>query len=222
MGVIRRSKDFVSIDRDVSLDPVAVAASPSGRLRPLGTILPDQISSRGVQRLNDAARVRQVHDAVVDKWRSFLSAGVVHRPGPGELKLLDVPRVDLIERAVPPGVVGAPPVEPIARSGVAQHGLGYRAEILHLCREPKARQQNADGNRKNESPRHRAVLLTDAVRAYHTHKLPPFWECSGSKEHTAPHNRWLIRHPRSCYTLTSEWPTNRPPSAVHFKSTDLL
>src|SRR5712691_11899474 len=159
MGVTRRSEYLVSVDRDVSLDPVAFA-SPSGRLCPPRTIFPKQISRRSVQRLNDAVRVRQVHNPVVDKWRSLLSARVVHRPGPGELKSLDVPRVDLIERAVPPRVVGASPVEPIAWRGVAQHGLGDRAEIFHLCREPEARQQNADKNRKNESPCHRADLLT--------------------------------------------------------------
>src|SRR5216683_63977 len=134
MSISRRSEYLVSVDRDVSLDTVAFA-SPSGRLCPPRTIFPKQISRRSVQRLNDAVWIRQIHDPLVDKWRSLLSARVVHRPGPGELKSLDVPRVDLIKRAVPPRVVGAPPVEPIARSGVAHHGLGDRAEVLHLRRE---------------------------------------------------------------------------------------
>src|SRR5712691_7088848 len=137
MSITRRSEYLVSVDRDVSLDPVAFAACLTGRLRPFGAKLPDQVSGRSVQRLNDAVWIRQIHDPLVDKWRSLLSARVVHRPGPGELKSLDVPRVDLIKRAVPPRVVGAPPVEPIARSGVAQHGLGDWAEVLHLRREPR-------------------------------------------------------------------------------------
>src|ERR1700674_3084032 len=137
MSISRRSEYLVSVDRDVSLDAVALAAGTSGRLCPLRTIFPKQVSRRGVQRLNDAVRVRQIHDPVVDKWRSLLSACVFHRPRPSELKSLDVPRIDLIERAVPPRVVGAPPVKPIARSGIAQHGLGDRAEVLHLRREPR-------------------------------------------------------------------------------------
>src|SRR6266853_1646872 len=151
MGVTRRSEYLVSVDRDVSLDPVAFA-SPSGRLCPPRTIFPKQISRRSVQRLNDAVRVRQVHNPVVDKWRSLLSACVIHRPRPSELKSLYIPCVDLIKRAVTPRVVGTPPVEPISSSGIAKHGLGDRAEIFHLRLEPQARQQNADRNRKKESP----------------------------------------------------------------------
>src|ERR1700739_3616300 len=145
MSIACRSEYFVSVDRDVSLNPVALAACPCR------AVFPKQVSRRGVQRLDDPVRVRQVHGPVVDKRRSLLSACVIHRPRPSELKSLYVPRVDLIERAVPPRVVGTPPVEPIARSGIAQHGLGDRVEIFNLRLEPQARPQNADPNRKKES-----------------------------------------------------------------------
>src|SRR6267143_5067410 len=94
MSIARRSEYFISVDRDVSLDPVALAASPCR------AVFPKQVSRRGVQRLDAAVRVRQIHDPVVDKWRSLLSACVIHRPRPSELKSLYIPCVDLIKRAV--------------------------------------------------------------------------------------------------------------------------
>src|SRR5229473_1920148 len=165
MSITRRSEYLVSVDRDVSLDPVAFA-SPSGRLCPPRTIFPKQISRRSVQRLNDAVRVRQVHNPVVDNWRSFLSAWVIHRPRPRELKSLDVPRVDLIKRAVPPRVVGSPPVEPIARSGVAQHGLGDWAEVLHLRREPRTPYEYGDQDRNREFQPHNLLLKSNSAPWY--------------------------------------------------------
>src|ERR1700693_727484 len=158
MSITRRSEDLVSVDRYVSLDAVALAAGNSGRLCPLGTIFPKQVSRRGVQRLNDAVRVRQGHNPVVDEWRCFLSARVIHRPRPRELKSLDVPRVDLIKRAVPPRVVGAPPVDPIARSGVAQHGLSDGAEVLHLRREPRTPYEYGDQDWNREFQPHNLLL----------------------------------------------------------------
>src|SRR5439155_5316963 len=90
MRVIRRSEDLVSIDGDVSLDASTFVSTSAGRplretrdgglfcatatrggcacLRHLVAIFPDQVSSYAVQRLNNATRVRQVHDAVVDEW----------------------------------------------------------------------------------------------------------------------------------------------------------
>ena len=121
-----------------------------------GAIFPDQVSGRRVQRLNDAARVRQVHDAVVHEWRRLLRTRIVHRPGPGELKLLDVLPVDLIERAVAPRVVGASPVQPVAGRRVAQHGFGDRAELPHLTVQPKASHQHRYGNRNDEAHPHTA------------------------------------------------------------------
>ncbi len=41
-----------------------------------GAILPDQIAGCGIERLNDAARIRQIHDAVVDERRSACCAPV--------------------------------------------------------------------------------------------------------------------------------------------------
>src|ERR1700693_3469272 len=99
MSISRRSEDLVSVDRDVSLDAVALAAGTCGRLCPLRTIFPKQVSCRGVQRLDDAVRVRQVHDPVIAETRCLLCPRVMHRTLPAELKSLDVPRVDLIKRA---------------------------------------------------------------------------------------------------------------------------
>src|ERR1700722_11710354 len=168
MRVIRGSEDPVSVDRDVPLNPsasVGIAATAGGggplceardygllrtaagsgrsrlghsRLVHSRTILPEQISRGGVQSLNDAAWAGQVQYAVIDQRCRLLRPGVVYCPGPGELKLLDLLAVDLIERAVAPGAIRAPPVQPVAGSGVAQHGFGHRVEVFHLRPEPEA------------------------------------------------------------------------------------
>ena len=166
MRVIRRSEDLVSIDGDVSLDASTFVSTSAGRplretrdgglfcatatrggcacLRHLGAILPDQVSSYAVQRLNNATRVRQVHDAVVDEWCRLIRTRIIHRPRPGELKLLHVLPVDLVERAVAPCVIRAPPVQPVAWSRIAQHGLGDGPEVFHLRHEPEAPQEHHD------------------------------------------------------------------------------
>src|SRR5207249_2349073 len=109
-----------------------------------------------VQRLNNAARVGQVQAAVVNQRRRLIRSRVVHRPRPHQLKLLNVLPVDLIERAVAPGVICAPPVQPVAWSRIAQYRLGDRTEVLHLRHEPETSQQHHAGNAKGQSDSHRA------------------------------------------------------------------
>jgi len=93
----------VAEDREVALDAASgVSATGSGTLRETrnvrllsaawsrsrwcrrwsgaGTVLPDQIAGCRIERLNDTARIRQIHDAVVDERRRLLRTGVVHRP----------------------------------------------------------------------------------------------------------------------------------------------
>ena len=136
VSVTGSGKYLVAEDGNISLDTSAGVASLSGLCR-CGTILPDQIPCRSIERLNDASGVWQVHDAVVDKRCGFIRAGIVHRPRPGELKLGHILPVNLIERAVAPCIIGAPPVQPIPRRRIPQHGLGHRAKFFDLREDAK-------------------------------------------------------------------------------------
>jgi hypothetical protein len=166
VGVVGGAEDLVTEDREVALDAASgISASGGGTLRETrnvrllstarsrsrwcrrwrgaGAVLPDQIAGCRIERLNDAARIRQIHDAVVDERRRLLRAGVVHRPRPRQLKLPDVLAGDLIERTVAPGIVGAPPVQPVTRRRIAEHCLRHRTEVLDLRIEQEtARHQN--------------------------------------------------------------------------------
>ena len=93
----------------------------AGRL--VGSVLPDEISGRGVQGLCAAPGNRDVHRAVGHE-RCRLALAIVQSPRPGELKLVNVTRVDLIERAEPPSIQRAAPVRPVGRIGAGEHGVG--------------------------------------------------------------------------------------------------
>ena len=147
MRVVRRPEDFVAEDRNVALDASVARADRHDRVRRrgiVGSVFPEQISGGRVERLNDAARVGKIHDAVVDERRPFLSASIVHRPGPREVKLLDVPAGDLIERAIAPGVVGAAPVRPVARRRIAKRRFGDRLEVFDLRDEPEISEERGE------------------------------------------------------------------------------
>ena len=72
-------KNFVVEDGDIALDPSDDAARWGRSLAFLGLVLPDQISTSGIQRLNNAMWVGQVHDPVVDQRRRLLRP-VFHGP----------------------------------------------------------------------------------------------------------------------------------------------
>ena len=55
----------------------------------------------------------------------------------------DVLTRDLVERAVAPRVVGAPPVQPVAGRRIAQHRLGDRTEVSVLRRQEEARSKGS-------------------------------------------------------------------------------
>ena len=66
-------EDLVTVDGNALLSP----ASPAGPVRvDFRTVFPNQISRRGVERLNDVVGIRQVHDPVVHKRRRLLRAPV--------------------------------------------------------------------------------------------------------------------------------------------------
>ena len=73
-----------------------------------------QVAGRGVERLDLVGIVEDEQHAVMHDRRRLGGAGG-QRPGPGDLQVLDVALVDLVERAVAPAVVGAPPHQPVRR-----------------------------------------------------------------------------------------------------------
>ena len=126
--VLRGDEDPVAPDREIAelVEParqVALQRTP---------VLPDQRAGVGLQRLDDVARVGQVHHAPVDERRRLVHA-VRHRPRPGEAQVADVLRVHPVERAVPLAVVGAPEHQPVARGRIEQHVVRDRFEVLDLA-----------------------------------------------------------------------------------------
>src|SRR5262245_13574083 len=177
MGVAGCREDLVSVDSDVPLNASSITRSRTTlgeagnrclfsatgrrrrwRSRYLRTVLPDQVARRSVKCLNDSPGIRQIHDAVVYQRRRFVLSGVVHRPLPGELKLVDVLFIDFLEWTITPRVVGPPPVEPIAWSRIPQHCLCDRTEILNLRKEPGSPPDRHYRNRKRNSPSHELPL----------------------------------------------------------------
>ena len=93
---------------------LGVAAERVGE-RHVGHRLPDDLARRGVEGGEVAFTRREVHDALVDERRALeLGAGrAVDRLRPGELEVLHVGRVDLVQRRlvlVPEVAAGRQPV----------------------------------------------------------------------------------------------------------------
>ena len=125
--VARRQKDLVLRDRD------AANAAVARRLIRADARFPDEVAGLCVERLDDVARAREIHHAVMDDGRRLIRARVVHRPDPCELQLVDVVAGDLIERAVAPPVIVAAEDEPVARRRILQHLRRHGDVVLHLA-----------------------------------------------------------------------------------------
>ena len=103
-----------------------------GKLAP---VLPQQLAGRGIQGLHRAARVGQIHDAVMNQRRRLLVASL-HRPRPGKTQLPDVLPVDLVERAISRTVVGTAPVQPVGCRRVLKEIVRDRPERSCLNKRP--------------------------------------------------------------------------------------
>ena len=130
--------------------------------------LPDEVARCRVDRL-DAGRAREIHDAVVHERRRLVGARH-HRPRPRKLQLADVGARDLVERAVSPRVLRAPPVEPVCGIRIPQHLFGDELEIPDLClrhgeshAQHDARDRNPDVSREAR-PTSRAECFPDEPR----------------------------------------------------------
>ena len=129
---------------------VTTLAARCGRFIP---VFPQQVAGCGVQRVDDVARVGQVHDAVVHERCRLLSAGF-HRPRPRECQAANRLPVDLAQRAVAPGVVRTPEVQPVARARIAEHGIGDRLELLDLRRSEPSGCEDCGRDRGRKTTSH--------------------------------------------------------------------
>src|SRR5215469_15979844 len=134
MRLIRGREDPVLVNRDVPLDssgsvrltparssgrlcetrdnrllPTRVAGKGGGRSHSWA-VFPNQVAGRGIQSLNNAPRVGQVHDAVVNQRSRLSRTRIVHGPRPCKLQLVHVLPIDLIQWAVAPGIIRATPI----------------------------------------------------------------------------------------------------------------
>ena len=135
VGVVRVHVDLVVVDRDrPRAGAERVVRRPLERL----AVLPDEVTGDGVERLHYVQRTGEIHHAVVDEG-GRLGDTRRHRPRPHEPELVHVVPVDLIEGAVAPAVERSPPVQPIGRIGVREHGVGDRLEGPVLRRRDAAR-----------------------------------------------------------------------------------
>src|SRR5262249_40097326 len=183
--ISRRRKNLVAEDRDVSLNSSAVAGRGTalgeawnrcplsttgrcGRGRPayLWTVLPDQVGGPGIQRLDDAARIGQIHDAVVNQRRGFICACVVHRPRPRELKLICVLPINLIQRTIAPCAIRPSPVQPIAWCRIPPHRLRDRPEFSDLREEPNPSTKRHHADRNSNSRSHKPSFIRVCARFY--------------------------------------------------------
>ncbi len=119
-----------------ALEDQHVAVERDAARRDLGAdvMLPDQVARARVERLHDAARVREIHRAFVHERGGLVRAAVAHRPDPLELQQLRVVGRDLGERAEARRGVVVAQHEPVVGCGIAQHRVRDRREALARCR----------------------------------------------------------------------------------------
>ena len=92
-------------------------------------VFPLQVTSGGINRLNEISRVGHVEGALVDEWRALL-ASLPERPCPRKLKTVHILRGDLVQRAVTPTIERSAPHEPVGGCGVLEHRVGDDHEFV--------------------------------------------------------------------------------------------
>ena len=165
-GVARPQEQLVAVDGEVA------AVRAAQRLGQRAAVLPQQGAGRGVESLDDVAGVGEIHHAVVHEGRRLVAA-VPHRPHPGELQVGDVVTGNLVERAVPPSVVGPTVDQPVVRVGVPQHRVGDGHALRdgpEASRAPRRGARRRDGRRRRSgiAPRRRG----DAPQGHRPRRHP--------------------------------------------------
>ena len=119
---------------------------------------PDHLAGRGVEREHAAVGAGVVEHAVGHERERLQAAGdAARRVHPGDLEVLDVRGVDLVERAVVPALVAAVVGQPVVRVLV---GVLDPARIDREARPGVARddRDDGDGDRRSQTTLHRLAF----------------------------------------------------------------
>ncbi len=120
-------------------------------------VLPKQIAARRVDRLNEIARIGEIHHAAVDERRALLNART-EGSCPDHLQGTDVLAVHFRQGAKAPGVERAPPHEPIGWIGILENTVGNRHELALRLRDHGPRDEK-NGEDQRSLSRHLPIAL---------------------------------------------------------------
>ena len=119
-------------------------------LRQIALVAPALLAARRVQRQQVVVRRGDEHRAVVDHRRRLMAFAHAGGEGPQRLQASDVLGVDLIQRAVALGIVGAPVHQPVLRRRIRQPRIGD-GRILRTSK-PRHDARHDDGERRHRLP----------------------------------------------------------------------
>ena len=123
--------ELVAADREAALGPIE-AWQRGIIIRKIPGKAPEHGAGLRIQSINRLAEVPQEHDSVVNDRRGLIDGpgARIHAVCPGNLEILHARAIDLVQRAVAPTVLCAPPVEPVAWRRIAQHLFGNRRQFV--------------------------------------------------------------------------------------------
>ena len=125
VGVVCGKDELVAVECRVTVGARQVRRV----LDALAPVFPQDGAVRGVHGLDEVACLGKKHDAIVHERGRLLQARL-HGPRPCQTEAAHVGRIDLVERAVPPVVVGTAPHEPLAVRRVEQHVLRHGCVVI--------------------------------------------------------------------------------------------
>ena len=110
----------------------------------VAVVLPDDVAIGGVHGHHVRARRDQIHHSVVNDWNRLRRSGgqSLH---PGDVQLTDIFLVDLFQRAIAPGVVGAAVLQPIAGRRIQEHLVRYGLVVLDHAVRQRRRHEHTRG-----------------------------------------------------------------------------
>ena len=117
------------------------------------SILPQQVTSNRVNRLNHVPWIRHVHHALVHERGPLLQTPIAQRPCPHHAQITDVVSRNLVERAVSPPIESATPHQPVFRCRILQRDIRHWNERVSPLGSGAvdAKHQNHPGQRKNQA-----------------------------------------------------------------------
>jgi len=162
IGIERRTEQTTIEDGDSSIDDTA-ACDPRCLCGVLDHLLPQLPAGERIECHRGGVR-GDVHDAVVDNGKTFLTAHIRQRVGPGGTQLLDGVEIDLIERAVTRQIVAHAVGENIAWRVLVI------LEVVERLRDSGSGHQSAQSAGQNECPGFHRAIFPISVRIYAAHR----------------------------------------------------